>query len=111
MVIPPTWAMTIATRIAISEMRRKHFQDVSLDAFSNEDAMRIEVAVDESFKPAELAVLGEELHLARIPDEHHRRGLTVFRAALLEKMDDRVPPDELDRIGKLRQLGQLREFW
>ena len=26
-----TWAMTIAVRIAISEMRRKHFQDVSMD--------------------------------------------------------------------------------
>ena len=27
-----TWAMTIAVRIAISEMRRKHFQDVSMDS-------------------------------------------------------------------------------
>lgn len=26
-----TWAMTIAVRIAISEMRRKHFKDVSMD--------------------------------------------------------------------------------
>ena len=27
-----TWALTIAVRIAISEMRRKHFQDVSMDS-------------------------------------------------------------------------------
>ena len=27
-----TWAMTIAVRAAISEMRRKHFQDVSMDS-------------------------------------------------------------------------------
>ena len=43
-----TWAMTIATRIAISKTRRKHFQDVSIDSFSGDDAMRIEVAVDSS---------------------------------------------------------------
>lgn len=43
-----TWAMTIATRIAISKSRRKHFQDVSIDSFSGDDAMRIEVAVDSS---------------------------------------------------------------
>ncbi len=43
-----TWAMTIATRTAISEMRRRHYKDVSIDAFSNEDAMKIDVAVDDS---------------------------------------------------------------
>lgn len=31
-----TWAMTIAVRIAISEMRRKHFQDVSMNDMLNE---------------------------------------------------------------------------
>ncbi|MGE3805853.1 MAG: RNA polymerase sigma factor, partial [Gemmataceae bacterium] len=29
-----TWAMVIAVRLAISELRRKHFQDVSLDQFA-----------------------------------------------------------------------------
>lgn len=43
-----TWAMTIATRVGISEMRRKHYQDVSIEAFQGEDATRIEIAVDES---------------------------------------------------------------
>jgi len=40
-----TWAMTIATRIGISELRRKHFQDVSLDSISFDDSLRIELAV------------------------------------------------------------------
>ena len=33
-----TWAMTVATRIGISEMRRKHYQDVSINAFATEGA-------------------------------------------------------------------------
>lgn len=33
-----TWAMTIATRIGISMMRRKHFQDVSIDSLTTDGA-------------------------------------------------------------------------
>ena len=40
-----TWAMTIATRIGISELRRKHFQDVSLDSITFDDSLGIELAV------------------------------------------------------------------
>ena len=43
-----TWAMTIATRVGISALRRKHFQDVSLDAISAGDSLRFELAVDEN---------------------------------------------------------------
>lgn len=39
-----TWAMTIATRIGISSLRRKYHEDLSLDAFSTDDGFRIEVA-------------------------------------------------------------------
>lgn len=42
-----TWAMTVATRIGISEMRRKHYQDVSMDAFQDEDATKIEIAIED----------------------------------------------------------------
>ena len=38
-----TWAMTIAVRTAISEMRRKHFQDVSIDSLLT-DNMQFEPA-------------------------------------------------------------------
>ena len=38
-----TWAMTIAVRIAISEMRRKHFRDVSMDDLLSQ-SMRFEPA-------------------------------------------------------------------
>jgi RNA polymerase sigma-70 factor (ECF subfamily) len=41
-----TWAMTIAVRIAISDMRRKHFQDVSIHDLVG-DGMRFEPASKE----------------------------------------------------------------
>jgi RNA polymerase sigma factor (sigma-70 family) len=42
-----TWAMTIATRIGISELRREYCQDISLDGISADDSLRIEIAVDD----------------------------------------------------------------
>lgn len=39
-----TWAMTIAMRVGISELRRKHYQDVSLDV-SLEDGSALEIPV------------------------------------------------------------------
>ncbi len=41
-----TWAMTIAIRLAVSEFRRKHFQDVSLEQVASHDALRLEVPSD-----------------------------------------------------------------
>lgn len=48
-----TWAMTVATRVGISSLRRKHFQDVSLDSMSGDDSLKIELAVEESEPPAD----------------------------------------------------------
>ena len=31
-----TWAMTVATRVGISEMRRKRYYDVSIESFTND---------------------------------------------------------------------------
>ena len=45
-----TWAMTIAVRIAISEMRRKHFQDVSMDSLLR-DNMQFEPAASSEPSP------------------------------------------------------------
>lgn len=58
-----TSAMTIATRIGISSLRRKYHEDMSLEAFASEDGVRIELAtedraiVDESDKSELLEVL------------------------------------------------------
>ena len=45
-----TWAMTIAVRIAISEMRRKHFRDVSMDSLLT-DNMQFEPAASSEPSP------------------------------------------------------------
>lgn len=47
-----TWAMAIAVRTAISELRRKRFQDVSLDDISRtQGTLQIDLAVDEAAPP------------------------------------------------------------
>jgi RNA polymerase sigma-70 factor (ECF subfamily) len=42
-----TWALSIAIRVGISELRRRHYKDVSLDAITSGDDMKIELAVVE----------------------------------------------------------------
>jgi len=40
-----TWAMTVATRIGISALRRKYHQDVSMEPFGTSDGYSIEVSI------------------------------------------------------------------
>lgn len=40
-----TWAMTVATRIGISALRRKYHQDVSMEPFNTTDGYSMDVAV------------------------------------------------------------------
>lgn len=42
-----TWAISIAIRVGISELRRRHHKDVSLDAITGGDDMKIELAIVE----------------------------------------------------------------
>lgn len=49
-----TWSMVIAVRLAISELRRKHFQDVSLDQFAGEQRSNHEPAAAAGQAPEEL---------------------------------------------------------
>ena len=41
-----TWAMTIATRVGISELRKKATQSISLDSLSAEDSLKIDLEDD-----------------------------------------------------------------
>lgn len=49
-----TWAMTVATRIGISEMRRKHYQDVSIESFASEGGSFEVAAMDDVTVSADL---------------------------------------------------------
>lgn len=46
-----TWAMTIATRVGISELRRKSYQNVSLDSLTSDEGLSFEVASDDEVSP------------------------------------------------------------
>jgi RNA polymerase sigma factor (sigma-70 family) len=46
-----TWAMTIAVRIGISELRHKRFQDVSLQQITGGDNLNIDLTVDSAGSP------------------------------------------------------------
>lgn len=62
-----TWAMTIAMRIAISEMRRKHYQDVSIESFQSDDGQRVELAIDDAVEVADGVDRGAMMiHLQRL---------------------------------------------
>jgi RNA polymerase sigma factor (sigma-70 family) len=49
-----TWAMTIAIRIGISELRRKYHAEQSLEAFSTADGGRMEVAAKDLSSPEKI---------------------------------------------------------
>lgn len=61
-----TWAITIATRIGISELRRRHYQNVSLEAVTPADSLRIESSGDGVSTPDQL--LDREVVLGRLSD-------------------------------------------
>ena len=42
-----TWAMSIATRVGLSEYRRRHTKDVSLEGITGKDSLKIELAKTE----------------------------------------------------------------
>ncbi|MEM6692226.1 MAG: sigma-70 family RNA polymerase sigma factor [Planctomycetota bacterium] len=48
-----TWAMTVAVRIGISQMRRKYFDDVSIDSLTSEDQSPMQIAIDETDDPGD----------------------------------------------------------
>jgi len=46
-----TWAMTIATRVGLSEYRRRHNKDISLDGIVAGDSLKIEFAEQDTRQP------------------------------------------------------------
>ena len=42
-----TWGISIAIRVGISELRRRHHKDISLEAITSVNDMRIELAISE----------------------------------------------------------------
>lgn len=79
-----TWAISIAIRSGISELRRRHHKDVSLEAITNNHDMRIEVAVATESNPGQN--IDKEVLLKTlaelIEDQLSDKQRTVVRALL-----------------------------
>lgn len=60
-----TWAMAIATRVAMSRLRRKHWKDVSLESAAEQGQLKPQLAVDKSLSPAQQAEQGAILEVLR----------------------------------------------
>ena len=87
-----TWAMTVAIRIGISELRRRYHADQPLDAFNADESDPFELIVGESSSPAstqarqELLQVFQELIDHRLTDKQR----VVIRAYLSEFSSDGI---------------------
>lgn len=95
----PTWAMSIAVRLATSQVRRKHFKDVSLEQFSNGEGPKFDVAVDTVPGASELLEQSSIYQtLSELIDGLSDRQQTAVRAVL-----SGMPVEEIaDRTGSNR---------
>jgi RNA polymerase sigma-70 factor (ECF subfamily) len=89
-----TWAMTIATRTAISELRRKHYKDVSLDAIGPGENLALKIAVY-PIAPAEQAV--ERVRVLRKLRELIESELSEKQKLAVQALLDEMPIEEIAR--------------
>ena len=91
----PTWAMSIAVRLATSQVRRKHFKDVSLEQFADGEGLKLDVAVDTVPGAAEQIEQSSIYQkLSELIDDLSDRQQTAVRAVLsgmpVEEIADRT---------------------
>jgi RNA polymerase sigma factor (sigma-70 family) len=89
-----TWAMAVAVRLATSQLRRKHTQDISLDGLTGSNSLRIEFADDSVENPSagieRNSLLGK---LQELIDEH----LTDRQRWAIQALLNGVPIEEIAR--------------
>lgn len=89
-----TWAMAIAIRLAISELRRRHWKDISLDAASEEGALRPELALDPHPSPGRQA---EQREMVAALSRHIREALTERQRLAIQAEMTGMPLEEIAR--------------
>lgn len=79
-----TWAMSIAVRIALTHLRRKHWRDIPLDQAAEDSELEPEQAVDPSISPQQQAEQQSVLSVLAplIETELTHRQRTAIRAEL-----------------------------
>lgn len=89
-----TWAMTIATRIGISELRRKHYRDVPLESAPQGGGLRIDVPM------AGGGAAGEDLDRHRVLEVLRRlieTALTERQREATQGVLEGLPVEEIAR--------------
>ena len=89
-----TWATAIAIRLAMSELRRKRWRDVSLDTVVTSDGLKREWAIDSQGSQEQLAEQKAILVLLR---ELIQTSLTVKQKNALQAELQGIPLDEIAR--------------
>lgn len=89
-----TWAMTIATRIGISELRRRYYQDVSLNAIEQGEELRMDLATDDAISVGQQADQQEILNTLQELIDHRlsEKQRLAVRASL-----EGLPMEEIAR--------------
>lgn len=89
-----TWAMAVAMRVAISELRRRHFQDRSLEQITGGDDLRFDVPGADGAAPGDESerdeIIGE---LRRLVDER----LSPRQRTAVQAILSGMPVDEIAR--------------
>lgn len=82
-----TWAMSIAIRLAVSELRSKRFKNVSLDQFTDGERLRVEIPTSPTESP----------------------GVQVERQSILEKLKELIDTEltEKQRIAVQAGIGGM----
>ncbi|MBI1311247.1 sigma-70 family RNA polymerase sigma factor [bacterium] len=89
-----TWAMSVAVRLATSELRRKRTRDISLDGITDGNALRIEFADESTEQPSASAERNSLLSkLQELIDER----LTDRQRWAIQALLNGVPIEEIAR--------------
>lgn len=86
-----TWAMTIATRIGISALRRQYKREVSIDAFDSEENLRMELPDEGSASVGDMMERREILEQLQALIESD---LTSRQRLAIRTMLEGIPVDE-----------------
>jgi len=106
-----TWAMTIAIRLGISQARRKHFRDVSLDAIGTGEGLKIPVAdepaPDEGLDHQQLLQTLRELIETRLTDKQREATQALLHGLPVEEIARRTGSNR-NAVYKLVHDARLR---
>lgn len=84
-----TWAMTVATRIGISSLRRKYQHDVSMEAIAGENGTRLEFAAEIAESSDDRALIVSKMQ-GLIDTELTDKQRTAIRAVLVGHSTDDI---------------------